>query len=369
MDSFKKFVAEGRNRFSSTTIWHDGDDNDEDIFCYHQQNDDSATGRGSCQLNRHTNDDCQKITLSPSGSFGVQRVPPASVITSSEFDSDERFLKVANSILRSFEEENLSKRDAIQATLCTTDKQRSFLESMDRRYTATSYNDGFDNPTGTITNDVTEILSRIRSNFYSTLYTMWKEANDKNNNTINSYRNENQGSSSSDIHDRNEEELLRTGPPSSVTHYKNISSPIECTPRATAMCRSTQDSYHQERTLHEPQSRKRTKCFFDDSSERVRKSLSELAKMSSVGCDVNKNQMFPALDLNIRPSRFHFDFTLPLPSTGAKRVESLQLDYDDTGDHHFEFASSSSLGRTTTMYRPPTSPISGEFSIGRSIKF
>lgn len=379
MDAFRKFVAERRSRFSSTAIRHDGDD--DDIFCYHQQ-DDSATGRGGIALSRPTNNDSRKKALSLSAtvataaanpktsSFGLQRGPPAPVYTSSEFENDERFIMVANSILCSFEKENMPKREAIETMLSTTDKQLSFLESIDSRYSATSNYTGLDYTAGTTTDDITVVLSRTRSIFYSTLLSMWQEANDDSNNTTsNSHNNNNHESSPCDQLDSNEEEQLRTGPPSSVSHYNNISSPIECTPRATSLCRATEDCSHQKSALQENQSRKRTKWFFDDPSERVRKSISEMAVMSSVATvGGRKNHQFSTRRLNVGPSRFHFDFTLPLPSSGAKRVESLQLDNDDDPGHHYKPAISSSLGRATTMYRPPTSPISGEFSMDRSIK-
>jgi hypothetical protein len=59
--------------------------------------------------------------------------PPA-LVTSTSFDSDERFMIVAKLLFFRYEKEGCSVKDAINATLTTSEEKQAFLESLDLRH-------------------------------------------------------------------------------------------------------------------------------------------------------------------------------------------------------------------------------------------
>jgi hypothetical protein len=342
MDAVRKFVAERRDHFRSTAMWHEGDDDDaDDIFCYHQQNEDGQ-GRWS------TKDSWGVTEAGATPSFGFQRRPPAALITSSEFDSDQRFVTIARTLFQRLEAENMSEREAIEATLRTADRQRSFLESIDTRYAGTSFEVDQPLKQHAPSDEIAETLLRTRSVFYSTLQAMWREAAEGN--ASSSYLN---GSSlvaalaECDVAPQGDcyESELRTAPPKTPKHY-SISSPIESTTRATSLFHPSDGN-----PLHQPlnqQARKRRKWFFEDPSERVRKSIGDA--MATASSSSSGGNAFPSLKGGA--SRFHFDFKLPVPSSSSSSATPVQTLRLDGG-----CASSSSVVGRPSMYRPPTSPM------------
>lgn len=332
MDALKKFVAERRSHFSSTPIWQKGDDTD-DMFCYHQERDDDGCDWWAPNASAGTG---SKPAVPY---YGFQRRPPQEV-PSSEFDNDQRFRATAKALLHRFDVENASARDAIRSTLCTADEQRLFLDTIDARYSVACHDTGDPMKHRAPSDELTEVVLRTRSIFYSTLQCMRKEAAEG---YTNSCQNDSRlvPAGADPIRQGLYQEELRAAPPIRPKQF-GLSSPIECTPRATSLLSVYDNHPH---LLHQ-ESRKRCKWFFEDPTERVRKSIGVMVSSSSSSSSGN-----PFASLK-GPSRFHFDFKLPLPpsSSAGTPVRTLQLDDDRAV-----------MGRSS-MYRPPTSPISRVFT-------
>lgn len=59
------------------------------------------------------------------------RPPP--LVTSSTFDKDDKFVAIAKALFSRYEEGDQTKRQAIEATLITTNERQAFLESLELR--------------------------------------------------------------------------------------------------------------------------------------------------------------------------------------------------------------------------------------------
>lgn len=76
----------------------------------------------------------QQLSLN-SGAVTPSTYRPPPLVTSSTFDNDEKFMAVAKAMLFRYENEGMTKREAIDATLVTHEEKRAFLESLDLRTT------------------------------------------------------------------------------------------------------------------------------------------------------------------------------------------------------------------------------------------
>ena len=73
-------------------------------------------------------DSCRRIKQTSCG------YRPPALVTSTAFDCDETFSKVAQALLLRYEHEGMSEREAINATLETSEEKRAFLEALDLRH-------------------------------------------------------------------------------------------------------------------------------------------------------------------------------------------------------------------------------------------
>jgi hypothetical protein len=97
---------------------------------------------------------------------------PPSLVTSTAFDNDETFAIVAKAMLFRYENEGLSERAAVNATLLTAEEKRAFLEALDLRNTTMHFHDLEDMEDS----PVNEIVLRTRAIFGQTLKSMWRES-------------------------------------------------------------------------------------------------------------------------------------------------------------------------------------------------
>lgn len=99
---------------------------------------------------------------------------PPSVVTSTEFDDDDVFQAVARAMIFRHEIERLCERDAINATLLTSEDKRGFLESLDLRSSNMYANVGGENELEQSAMD--EIVEMTRATFGDTLKLLWRES-------------------------------------------------------------------------------------------------------------------------------------------------------------------------------------------------
>ncbi|CAJ1920065.1 unnamed protein product [Cylindrotheca closterium] len=98
---------------------------------------------------------------------------PSKLVTSTIFDNDDIFSAVANALIYKHEEEELSVRDAINATIFTSTEREAFLESIDLR-NANMYlhqDEELENAT-----PVGELAKKVRTIFSPELQSMWRES-------------------------------------------------------------------------------------------------------------------------------------------------------------------------------------------------
>jgi hypothetical protein len=104
---------------------------------------------------------------------------PTPLVTSAYFDCDDTFKAIATAMLYRYEHEACSERDAINATLTTTEDKRSFLESLELRKVQI-YNtmDEEDLELGTMTtgdcHSLSFIIQQTNNIFDRTLKEMWR---------------------------------------------------------------------------------------------------------------------------------------------------------------------------------------------------
>ncbi|KAL3921371.1 MAG: hypothetical protein SGILL_002782, partial [Bacillariaceae sp.] len=99
---------------------------------------------------------------------------PASLVTSTKFDSDEALVAVARAMLHRYEHEQMSEQEAINATLKSPEDIRAFLEALDTRYAMDTA--PFDDQDDPMRADTTETFMQVRMLFLPTLKTMWQAA-------------------------------------------------------------------------------------------------------------------------------------------------------------------------------------------------
>jgi hypothetical protein len=107
------------------------------------------------------------------GSGSSSSYRPPSVVTSTEFDDDDVFQAVAQAMLYRQEMDGLCEREAINATLVTSEDKRGFLESLDLRSSNMYANIGDDELDNS---GINEILEMTRSTFGATLKLLWRES-------------------------------------------------------------------------------------------------------------------------------------------------------------------------------------------------
>lgn len=98
---------------------------------------------------------------------------PPSVVTSTAFDDDDVFQAVARAMIFRYENEGLSEREAINATLVTSEDKRGFLESLDMRSTNMYLSAGIEELGDSAINEIVELT---RVTFGETLKLLWRES-------------------------------------------------------------------------------------------------------------------------------------------------------------------------------------------------
>lgn len=98
---------------------------------------------------------------------------PSKLVTSTVFDNDDIFSAVANALIYKHEIEELSERDAINATIFTATEREAFLESLDLR-NANLYlhqDEELDGAT-----PVGELVKKVLTTFGPELRSMWRQS-------------------------------------------------------------------------------------------------------------------------------------------------------------------------------------------------
>jgi hypothetical protein len=96
--------------------------------------------------------------------------PPA-LVTSTSFDSDERFMIVAKLLLFRYEKEGCSVKDAINATLTTSEEKQAFLEALDLRQATIQ----FQQDDEMIESPMDALVGTTRSIFVHELKCLWRQ--------------------------------------------------------------------------------------------------------------------------------------------------------------------------------------------------
>lgn len=179
MDAIKNLVVVGRRSRTTSVV---SDDDDENYFCYHRhdpkidgdEEKEGVAGIASVATNDKTFG-CKGSCLSLYGRR-CSASDLMAVVTSNKFDSDEAFLMVSRNMMKRYESENMSEREAIHATLGKSEDKRAFIEALDLRY-ATLLNASSDYADFNHTTDdaILEAVHQTRSIFDVTLKSMWRE--------------------------------------------------------------------------------------------------------------------------------------------------------------------------------------------------
>ena len=178
MNVFKKLVVANRRNRSTSVVSDDGNNTDEDNnFCYHQHDDGDGTGR-------IVGENSGSSSLSLSSLYGRRSLPPPTVVTCSKFDSDEAFAIVARAMVYRYEHDDLTEREAIEATLGMMDDKRAFIEAMDLKFT-TLVSDDYISSQQDGSDAISEIIIQTRSIFDSTLKSMWREMDSDESTSVN----------------------------------------------------------------------------------------------------------------------------------------------------------------------------------------
>jgi hypothetical protein len=183
------------------------------------------------------------------GSRSSSAYRPPSVVTSTEFDDDDVFQSVARALLLRHDMEGMCEREAINATLVTSEDKRGFLESLDLRSSTMYANIGDDELENS---GINEILEMTRSTFGATLKLLWRES-------ITGYDSQSSGILSEedlDFADDNEYRHRLNTP-------KNLHSPIRAV--LTETCRSDSNC-----SIQPKSSGRQRRRFFSDISEQPR---------------------------------------------------------------------------------------------------
>jgi hypothetical protein len=101
--------------------------------------------------------------------FGY-RPPP--VVTVTDFDEDDIFISIAKSMIYRYEYGDLTAREALDATLKTSEDKRTFLESLDIRKARILGNE----KTTQDESFMHELILRISDTFEKELKSMWRES-------------------------------------------------------------------------------------------------------------------------------------------------------------------------------------------------
>jgi hypothetical protein len=333
MDVLKKLVVVGRTNNSDDSVSSGSSGDGDEMFCYH----------------RHEESKNVIAVESPALEPYISSRRPPAVITSTEFDSDEAFAIVARAMLFRYDNENMSERETIDATLTNAEDKRAFLEAMDLKYAKMG-----DVSDETEASGLFEVLLRARSIFVPTLKNMWNEIESteyQKNDTPNIF--------SRIIEEPDaimgiEEEYYRRPPKTP----KNLRlSPIQCAFTASYFnCEEQREdaslrSFYSGDFLSTP-SKRRRQWFFSE-----RNSDSKTSTSSSIVNPFAPNKSYPEFrfELGSKTSavksfafnKSHPNFRLDFGATRSivAPVQSLPLDGFETN-----------LGGKP-MYMPPTSPI------------
>lgn len=111
-----------------------------------------------------------KCRMSKRGEHGYR---PSKLVTSTIFDNDDIFSAVANALIYKHEIEELSERDAINATIFTSTEREAFLESLDLRNANLYLHQDEELESAT---PVGELVKKVRATFGPELQSMWRES-------------------------------------------------------------------------------------------------------------------------------------------------------------------------------------------------
>jgi hypothetical protein len=114
---------------------------------------------------------------------------PSALVTVTVFDNDEIFSAVANTLIFNYENEGLSERDAINATIFTATEREAFLESLDLRHATIYLHQDEELAEGS---PVSDLVIKVQSIFGKSLRSMWRD-NMLNTESINHVEDNNEG--------------------------------------------------------------------------------------------------------------------------------------------------------------------------------
>lgn len=98
---------------------------------------------------------------------------PPSVVTCTPYDNEDIFQSVAKAMLFRYENEGMSEREAVLATLGTSEDKRGFLEALDLR-SANMYS--LESEEHIDLTGIEEVIERTRFHFGDTLRLLWRES-------------------------------------------------------------------------------------------------------------------------------------------------------------------------------------------------